>query len=52
MAEFRQPTINETALDNIFTEVELGTELLDERIIEVAAQAAQLVQDIVELQDS
>lgn len=45
-------TLAETMLQNTFTDLELGTELLDLRILEAAEEAAKLVVDLIELQDS
>ena len=48
MTNLRQPTAAEIILDNTLTEIELGIELLDARVLEAAEYAAQLVKDWVE----
>jgi hypothetical protein len=52
MANFREPTLEEVGLHNTFTELELGNELLDLQILEASKAAANLVRDLIDLQDS
>jgi hypothetical protein len=43
---------SEDVLENTFTKLEIANEVLDDRILGVAEEAAKLVKDLILLQDS
>ena len=52
MTNPREKTLDEIALNNVSFDLELGTDLLELRVLEAAQQAALLVKDLIALQDS